>query len=416
MRIFIWHGYLLSGTGSNEYTRALTQTLAREGHEVTVFCQDPHAQELDLNGAKVVRPELPGPLPVFVLDHYEDSQAALLQDLAPDVLDAYIEANVAAIRAQGEADLLFCNHLLMGGPVGAASGLPFVVKAHGSELEYSMRGDEALCRWAGEVLPLSQGVLAGSDHIRSVIDDLLPLPDGLIHVIPPGVDTELMRPRDRELATETLIAECEADPPNHGNERLPDPGNAARFEEFLARPGPVITYVGKLSEQKGVSLLLDAAVGLDANLLIIGFGPARAELEAQAQRLGLSNLFSGPLQHRHLAQVWPLASVSVVPSIFPEAFGMVAAEAASCGCPPVVAYHSGLAEIADGLVAHLPAPEQGLVSFPTGETAALADRMQRILALEPSGRDALSAGCREAVVQLWSWSSVARRILDLVPH
>ena len=47
--------------------------------------------------------------------------------------------------------------------------------------------------------------------------------------------------------------------------------------------------------------------------------------------------FTGPLEHRHLVHLLPLAEVAVVPSIFPEAFGMVAADAAACGCPPLVA-------------------------------------------------------------------------------
>ena len=50
----------------------------------------------------------------------------------------------------------------------------------------------------------------------------------------------------------------------------------------------------------------------------------------------------------------PLADVTVVPSIFPEAFGMVAAEAAAAGSPPLVARHSGLAEVAAGLEAEYP--------------------------------------------------------------
>ena len=44
----------------------------------------------------------------------------------------------------------------------------------------------------------------------------------------------------------------------------------------------------------------------------------------------------------------PLADITVVPSVFPEAFGMVAAEAAAAGSIPLVANHSGLAEVADG--------------------------------------------------------------------
>ena len=86
--------------------------------------------------------------------------------------------------------------------------------------------------------------------------------------------------------------------------------------------------------------------------MIVGFGDYRAELEAMAasQRV----LFTGPLEHRHLVYLLALADACVVPSIFPEAFGMVAAEAAAAGCPPLVARHSGLAEVADGLEAEYP--------------------------------------------------------------
>ena len=65
-------------------------------------------------------------------------------------------------------------------------------------------------------------------------------------------------------------------------------------------------------------------------------------------------LFTGALEHRHLVHLLPLADVSVVPSIFPEAFGMVAAEAAAAGVPPLVADHSGLAEVAAGIAAEYP--------------------------------------------------------------
>src|SRR3954452_21017814 len=80
MRILLWHGYLLGGTGSNVYTRALAREWSRAGHDVVVFSQDAHASEYDLGGAQVVRPDIDGPLPVFVLDRYEGLEAKLLQD------------------------------------------------------------------------------------------------------------------------------------------------------------------------------------------------------------------------------------------------------------------------------------------------------------------------------------------------
>ena len=92
-------------------------------------------------------------------------------------------------------------------------------------------------------------------------------------------------------------------------------------------------------------------------------------------------LFTGPLEHRHLVHLIPLADVAVVPSIFPEAFGMVAAEAAAAGCPPLVARHSGLEEIARGIEDAYPAGLRHLASFQTGDSVDLARKLHGLLAL-----------------------------------
>ena len=123
MRILLWHGYLLGGTGSNVYTRAIAREWTRAGHQVVVVCQERHPERYDVGGAEVVRPELPdGLLPVFVLDRYEGLQAVLLQDVTPEQRQRYVEANAAALRELLPADLVFANHVLLGAPVAAASG------------------------------------------------------------------------------------------------------------------------------------------------------------------------------------------------------------------------------------------------------------------------------------------------------
>ena len=158
---------MLGGTGSNVYTRALARAWSLEGHDVTVVCQERHPERYDLGGARVVVPELPGGLlPVFVLDRYEGLEARLLVDFSAAEREAYVEANAAVLRELGPADLVFANHVLPGGPVGAASGMRFRVKAHGSELEYALRGRSDLARWGAETLAGAEVVYAGSEHIR----------------------------------------------------------------------------------------------------------------------------------------------------------------------------------------------------------------------------------------------------------
>jgi glycosyltransferase involved in cell wall biosynthesis len=410
VRILLWHGYLLGGTGSNVYTRALAREWSLAGHEVTVVCQERHPDRYDLGGARVVVPELPGRLlPVFVLDRYEGLEARLLVDMSPEEQSAFVAANAAVLRELAPADLVFANHVLLGAPVGAASGLRYRVKAHGSELEYAMRGRSDLALWGAETLAGADVVYVGSEHIREVLDEVVGHVDR-VEVVPPGVDVDEFRPEPREEALAALLEEARADPPNPDNaeERLPDEGNAGRFERFFAEERPTVVYFGKLLENKGVHVLLEALAGLDARAVIVGFGDYRRRLEALAPP---GTLFTGALEHRHLRHLLPLCDVAAVPSIFPEAFGMVAAEAAAAGVLPVVSAHSGLAEVAAGIGEEVGLEAAALVSFPVGDAAALNERLATILAFPAEHRRALGLAARQAVARHWSWSVVAARLL-----
>jgi glycosyltransferase involved in cell wall biosynthesis len=410
MKILLWHGYLLGGTGSNVYTRSIAREWSRAGHEVVVFSQEPRPELYDLEGADVVRPDVGGVLPVFVLDRYEDVEARLLGDLTRAERERFVELNAAALREHLPADLVFANHILLGAPVGAATGARFAVKAHGSELEYAMRGNPELQAWGRETLARAEAVFVGSGHIRSVLEDVVGHVERVSEV-PPGVDVEAFRPRPHTDAFAELLAESRHDPPNPGNAnvRLPDEGNAERLAAFLDGDVPTVVYFGKLLHNKGVHVLLEAVRGLDARAVIVGFGDYREELEARAPE---RTLFTGPLEHRHLTRLLPLADAVVVPSIFPEAFGMVAAEAAAAGAPPIVARHSGLAEIASGLEAEYPPELRTLASFRTGDAGDLHEKLRTLLALPPADRAELGSAARRAATERWSWSSVAERLLE----
>ena len=91
MRILVFHGYLLSGTGSNVYNANLAAALRRAGHEVHLFSQDRHPERLDFVDAvgewrdgrltvrtlrepvrcTAYRPDVGPVLPVYVADRYE---------------------------------------------------------------------------------------------------------------------------------------------------------------------------------------------------------------------------------------------------------------------------------------------------------------------------------------------------------
>src|SRR5215207_1638795 len=166
MRVLIFHGYLLRGTGSNVYNASVATALARMGHEVHLLCQDRRAGELpwvdrvgtwdggDLRvqpaggdsgpgTVTVYRPDIGGLLPVYVADEYEGFRVKAFPELSEEELDAYLDANVAAVRdvagSLDGVDAALANHLVMGPAILARAGLRFAVKIHGSALEYTVK-------------------------------------------------------------------------------------------------------------------------------------------------------------------------------------------------------------------------------------------------------------------------------------
>src|SRR5688500_9158392 len=99
MRVLVFHGYLLRGTGSNVYNAGLAQALAGLGHEVHLLCQDRRAGELGWvdsvggagqTGAVTVHvPDIGEILPVYVADSYEGFRAKTFAELTEAELDAY---------------------------------------------------------------------------------------------------------------------------------------------------------------------------------------------------------------------------------------------------------------------------------------------------------------------------------------
>jgi glycosyltransferase involved in cell wall biosynthesis len=122
---------------------------------------------------------------------------------------------------------------------------------------------------------------------------------------------------------------------------------------------------------------------------------------------------TGRLEHDELAPLLAAAEAQVVPSTFPEAYGMVVAEAAACGILPISAAHSGLAEVAAALAPRVPEAARGWLTFPVddGAVRAIARRLVAWLQapedLRAATRDALVAVARER----FSWEGVAEGVI-----
>ena len=110
----------------------------------------------------------------------------------------------------------------------------------------------------------------------------------------------------------------------------------------------------------------------------------------------------------------PAADTFAMPSTWPEAFGMVPAESAACGVPPVAADHSGMREVALLLGEALEPDLRALLSFPVGPAGDRgAGRPPRAAGSRSSRSAAAQAGLALArrVDELWSWEGVARTVI-----
>jgi glycosyltransferase involved in cell wall biosynthesis len=490
MRVLVFHGYLLSGTGSNVYNAELAAAFVRAGHEVHLFSQDrdPLALEwVDAAGswdggslelerrrepvrATVYRPDIGGLLPLYVTDTYEGTEARPFPELSDDEVGEYLRRNVEPVREVAERvrpDVALANHLVMG-PVILARALggavPYAVKVHGSALEYTVKPHPRFKPYAVEGLAGARGVLVGSRHTaeslwKEMDDPELP---GRTRLGPPGVDVARFAPRAPDAVRAGLealrgrLATMRAAAAT-GSSFDRDPAEAAAALATIAPGDRTVVFVGKLIASKGVELLLAAwplvlAREPAARLVVVGFGGFRAGLEDLAARLAAGDLdgaralraengaelpwlaafldaipdrqaylaaarampgrvvFAGRLDHDELADLLPAAEAMAVPSTFPEAFGMVAAEAAACGALPVVAAHSGLAEVARTLAEAVPAPARPWLTFEVGPEAVrqLADGIAGWLAAPDDLRARTRAAMVEATRERYSWDGVAR--------
>jgi glycosyltransferase involved in cell wall biosynthesis len=358
-------------------------------------------------------------------------------------------------------------------PVILARGLeglaPYAVKVHGSALEYTVRPYRSrFLPYALEGMRPAAGVLVGSRHtaesLWEVLDDDPSLPERT-RLGPPGVDVHTFRPLPPEEAAAGLTRLGDRLESGEGAAWGGEPGAADALRELHPRRDRIVSYVGKLIVSKGVDLLLAAwplvvARVPEARLVVVGFGTYRGALGTFVEALSRADLaalreiaargreleggppgelkhlrafldragddwvraapaaaarihFTGALPHDDLPGLLPACEAQVMPSTFPEAFGMVAAEAAACGALPLSAGHSGMAEVTATLAPAVPEHLRPLLSFQVGPWAVdeIAAKLVAWLTLDAAERDRARAALAREAARHYSWESVAEGVI-----
>ena len=179
------------------------------------------------------------------------------------------------------------------------------------------------------------------------------------------------------------------------------PGYAPPFSARGPRPGGLprdyFLYVGRLSPEKGLTLLLDAFGARPGYpLVVVGDGPAGAELRARATR---DVRWIGPVPRPELGAYYAGARALVFPSVGAETFGLTAVEAMSCGLPVITMPAGGVEEVVS--------PESGIVVRDRDEMLRAMD----LLWADPASAQRMGRAARERFLEHYTPDAYLARYL-----
>ncbi|MBT4073050.1 MAG: glycosyltransferase [Chloroflexi bacterium] len=367
--------------GMNVYVLATVHELASRGVVVDVFTRshDPSdPQVIDLApGARVV--------------HLEAGPVRPEKNGAFDLLPEFTDRVVDFVNNEGGEYDVIVSHYWLSGLVGeqlsARWALPHITSFHTlAEVKRRARPGEVEIpeRAAGErqIARNADRVIAWSAHERDLLSDLYGADKDHVLIIPPGVDTKMFRPHDKQ---------------------------ASRKKLGLPGSGKILMYVGRVERLKGIEILIQAVAGMeeedDVTLLIVGGAdsdPERHRLNDVVDRLGITDRvkFLPSVKQEQLPEYYSAADVCVFPSYY-ESFGLAALESMACGTPVVASRVGGLPSIVrEGETGYL---------IPTRCPAAFIQRIE-ILITNDHLRTLMGRAARERALEL-GWGVAVDRLI-----
>ena len=307
-----------------------------------------------------------------------------------------ISTDLSMTAATGTAQLVHSHtwYANLGGHLAALLyGIPHVMTMHSLEplrpwKAEQLGGGYRLSSWCERVSAASAAaVVAVSDGMRADIMAAYPeIPAERIRVIRNGIDT---------------------------TEYRADPGTDVLERHGVDTSRPYVIFVGRITRQKGVPVLLRAASALvpEAQLVLCAGQPDTPELAAEVTELvgGLRASRSGVvwipemLPKHEVIQLLTHATVFACPSVY-EPLGIVNLEAMACGTAVVASRTGGIPEVvADG--------ETGLL-VPPGEPEPLAEALNALI-LDPDRAAAMGQAGRKRVVAEFGWAAIAAQTAAL---
>jgi glycosyltransferase involved in cell wall biosynthesis len=243
MNIGIFHGYELTGSGSNEYTKYLARTFTKQGHNVYIFCREycnykfdfinkfiqwdeygkyKILQENDIEyKGNCILHNLPNPpkIGVYLTDKQRSGNVESFINFNDEELEIYTDFTVKTLippLKESDIDIFHTNHLVYQ-PIIAAKlneflNVPFIIFPHGSSIEYTIKKDNRFKNLAIEAIKKSKGLIIGNEEVRNrIINIYLEYKEEILaktEIVNVGVDTSLFKPvdkKDRKKSIDNII-------------------------------------------------------------------------------------------------------------------------------------------------------------------------------------------------------------------
>jgi len=393
MKILMPNHFPLQGSGSGIYALNVALELLRAGHEVMAIVPEhrpvgeyPFETRTiifnDGSGGNI-EPQLDFNFPCFTTHPRSTTTFAELSDAQ---MEAYIQAWRRAIGdavADFQPDVIHAHHVWVTPYIAAETGVPYVVTCHGTDL----LGFAECPRYRPLALTGATGahkVIAISRQVKTDVVETYSLPDDRAVLIWNGfgVDHFKLIPD----ATKATV------PAEH---------------DLPATDGPLISFVGKFTDFKGIDVLLRAAAIYERRLpgamtILAGNGQLWDDMHALRDELNLGGVhFLGHQSQDKVARIYNAADVSVVPSRF-EAFGLVAVEALACGTPVVATNEGGLPDFINYEVGAL---------VPVDDPGALAAAI--ISEIEQNTKQTKGPRANQYAYENFTWKTQVAMMIDL---
>lgn len=378
MRILYLQTFPLYGSGSGTYARELAIEVAKK-HQVSMVAPE----DREIPGVRIYKVDLP--VKISFTGHPEWPDCKLYtkvggKDLSSNYL-AYFQKTIEAIN-DFQPNIIHVHHLMpltwIARFVKIAYGLNFMVTVHGSELP-TLENDKRYPFLTAEALHKAVRIVPNSFWTRDWMNKVLG--DGFkdqTRVIPGGVDIN----KFKKIDTKDID------------------------RQFELKGKKVIIFAGKLTPYKGVKYLVRAAKKISGEIIILGDGSERVNLEKIVAEENITNVrFLGHFGNdtQFLVKFYSRADVFVAPSVWDEPLGLVILESMACETPVVVTRKGGIPlAVKNG--------KNGLF-IKSRNANDIAEKVNYLLKNKDI-RLKMGQRAREIAVEKFSWKTIAQRFID----